>query len=479
MKDSGGSSPDPSADDGPGQHDVRPAPLADRAAELPEELRPGYDELRREYLRLHSVAFNGQTGLPAHGALTTELSELLQQERTVGVVLLSLLDVAQIERALGWREVDSILTRVARVVRERVAERFGERALLAQDGVAGERFLAFVPWSAATGQEELGMLERLAGALREDVERALVAASGEGALLPRVAAGFSVLFADESMRFQRLVDRAATEAGAMLRSAKEKAHLRNRMELRELLAERRLQVAWQPIISFATAEIMGIEALCRGPAGSTFETAEHLFSTGQAQDLAHELDVACCERIFSSVPVLAEDRLLFVNILPESILDARFDAAGLASSVRSAGLEPSRVVLEIAERGRIPGYAGFRRRLEPLREDGFKIAVDDVGTGYASLRLLPEVEPDLLKVDASLVRDIDLHPTKQGVMGTILDMAGRLGAEVVCEGIENARELETCMRLGAHHGQGYHLLPPAPVVRESFGGPSALARRLP
>jgi EAL domain-containing protein (putative c-di-GMP-specific phosphodiesterase class I) len=360
-----------------------------------------------------------------------------------------------------------------------VAERFGARALLAQDGVAGERLLAFVPWSAATGEEELGVLERLAGALSKDLQEALAAASGEGALLPRVAVGYSLLFADASMRFERLVERAAAEAGAMLLNEREKARLRNRMELRELLAERRLQVAWQPIIDLSAAEILGVEALCRGPVGSNFETAEHLFSTGQVEDLAHELDGACCERIFSTVPKLPADRLLFANILPESILDARFDAAGFAASVRAAGLEPSRVVLEIAERGRIPGYAGFRRRLQPLREDGFQIAVDDVGTGYASLRLLPEVEPDFLKVDASLVRDIDRHPTKQGVLSTILDMGGRLGAEVICEGVENARELETCVRLGAHHGQGYHLLPPAPDMRDSFGGPPALARRLP
>jgi EAL domain-containing protein (putative c-di-GMP-specific phosphodiesterase class I) len=118
------------------------------------------------------------------------------------------------------------------------------------------------------------------------------------------------------------------------------------------------------------------------------------------------------------------------------------------------------VVLEITERVALEERSVYRKVLHDLKQAGFGIAIDDVGAGHSTLKRLVDVEPDYLKFDVSLVRDIDQNPIKRSLLETVVDLAARIGARVVAEGIEAESELATVRDMGVPLGQGRHLCPP-------------------
>jgi EAL domain-containing protein (putative c-di-GMP-specific phosphodiesterase class I) len=123
-------------------------------------------------------------------------------------------------------------------------------------------------------------------------------------------------------------------------------------------------------------------------------------------------------------------------------------------------LEPSDLVLEITERVAVKGWKEFRKRLDSLREEGVAVAIDDMGAGYSSLQSVAELEPDFLKFDLNLVRDIHASPIKQGLLESLLLMAQRIDAQVIAEGVEQAEEFEALRDMRVTFGQGYLFSPP-------------------
>ena len=128
----------------------------------------------------------------------------------------------------------------------------------------------------------------------------------------------------------------------------------------------------------------------------------------------------------------------------------------------NAGVPPENVVLEITERSAIGNLAVFEATLRHFREHGSGVAVDDAGAGYASLNTIARLKPDFLKFDMALVRDIDQDRIKQELLVTVQDLARRVNARVIAEGIETPGEFATLARMGVELGQGYFFARPKP-----------------
>jgi EAL domain-containing protein (putative c-di-GMP-specific phosphodiesterase class I) len=126
------------------------------------------------------------------------------------------------------------------------------------------------------------------------------------------------------------------------------------------------------------------------------------------------------------------------------------------------GDHATRMVLEITEHEAIEDYAALATALEELRTLGVRIAIDDAGAGFASLRHTLLLRPDMLKVDISLTRDIDEDRAKRALTSALISFADEMGMAIVAEGIETEAELETLVSLGVPFGQGYYLAKPAP-----------------
>jgi EAL domain-containing protein (putative c-di-GMP-specific phosphodiesterase class I) len=117
-------------------------------------------------------------------------------------------------------------------------------------------------------------------------------------------------------------------------------------------------------------------------------------------------------------------------------------------------------VFELTERAAIEDYAVFRRLLDEFREKGIEVAIDDAGSGYASLEAIAALSPDYLKITKGLVSTLADEPIKQDLVKMLVDLAGKIGAKTLAEGLETVEEYEWCRDLGVDLLQGYYLAHP-------------------
>jgi EAL domain-containing protein (putative c-di-GMP-specific phosphodiesterase class I) len=197
-----------------------------------------------------------------------------------------------------------------------------------------------------------------------------------------------------------------------------------------------------------------------------FETPKAMFGFSDRMRISALLDSVCRKRALHAARGLGSGKKLFLNSLPAALLDPRF-----VEDLRATDTPPATgVVLEITERTGIGDFEAFGRRLEKIREHGFQVAIDDVGTGYSSLQTISEVRPEFLKIDLSLVQRIHQNLIKQEIVSSILQLGERIGASVIAEGIESEEEVEALREFGVRLGQGYFLGAPAPSLPPSGGG---------
>ncbi len=208
-------------------------------------------------------------------------------------------------------------------------------------------------------------------------------------------------------------------------------------------------IAYQPIVSWSSRSLFAYEALVRNeePAlrspGDLFDAAERL-------NRLHELGQIIRQRVSETIRDIPSTGLVFVNVHTADLED---QSLFHASSPLSA--YASRVVLEITERAALDQIKDLMSRMAQLRKMGYRIAVDDLGAGYAGLTSFAQLEPEVVKVDMSLVRGVDSSPTKQKLLGSIIGLCRDLQIQIIAEGIETEPERDMLIRLGGDLCQGY------------------------
>jgi EAL domain-containing protein (putative c-di-GMP-specific phosphodiesterase class I) len=213
-------------------------------------------------------------------------------------------------------------------------------------------------------------------------------------------------------------------------------------------------MAFQPIIELSTNRTFAYEALVRTEE-ETLARPDVLIATAERLGKIHDLGRMVRSHVARAAAQVPDSMLLFVNVHGLELTDEDL----FSDSCALAALAP-RVVLEITERIGLDAVAG-PARVAMLRQRGYRIAVDDLGAGYAALGALATLEPEVVKLDMSLVRDIDRHPTKRRVVGAIATLCRELGSKVVAEGVETHEELATVREVGIDLVQGYLLARPS------------------
>ena len=213
-------------------------------------------------------------------------------------------------------------------------------------------------------------------------------------------------------------------------------------------------MAFQPIVDMRLKKVFAYEALLRTDEQS-LRRPDIFIATAERLDKIHLLGRTVRRAVHKAAVDAPDGVLLFVNVHGLELTDEQ-----LFSS--EYGLAPiaKRVVLEITERTGLDAAAG-PTRVAMLRKLGYRIAVDDLGAGYAALGALATLEPEIVKLDMSLIRDIERHPVKQRVVAAIANLCRELGSRVIAEGVETQAELETCTNAGVDLIQGYLLAKPA------------------
>jgi len=251
-----------------------------------------------------------------------------------------------------------------------------------------------------------------------------------------------------------------------VREAKDSAERRETRyyhALRERLARAvhagTIRTVFQPVISLATGETYGFEALSRGPAGSEIENPEVIFEIARDFDLVWELERLCIENVHPVLDQLTRRGFLFFNL--ESHFIQQLQQRG-TDVFRPFFDYRDSVVIEVTERSAIRDYRMFRNTLHNLKAMGFRIAIDDCGSGYATLEAVAELQPDYLKVGHSLFQGIQNDPVRSRLVDLVARAADAIGAETIAEAIETEEQLRICRELGIQRGQGFLFARPSP-----------------
>lgn len=264
--------------------------------------------------------------------------------------------------------------------------------------------------------------------------------------LPKPLVGAEIVLAvSQASQFRRLalLKREALElrgAQSSLRPVEVSSSFRQALE--------QLWVAFQPIVSVSGRRVFGYEALMRS-AHPEFRSPSHLLGVAEQLGALSQLGRVVRERAAAGAADV-DDALLFVNLHPLDLNDPLLIAED-SPLVAIA----KRVVLEITERASLGGVDGLEERVAELRRLGFRIAVDDLGAGYAGLTSFALLEPEIVKLDMSLIRGIDRSSVKQKLVGSIGSLCREMGMTIVVEGVETVEERDTLVGLGCDLLQGH------------------------
>lgn len=221
--------------------------------------------------------------------------------------------------------------------------------------------------------------------------------------------------------------------------------------VRDLVDSADIAVVFQPLIRIATGETAGYEALTRFPDG---RPPNEWFEEAHRVGLGTELELFALTTILAVTPEHL-DGFLAVNVSPVVVSTPGIH---LCLAARPRGCK---LVVELTEHDSIDDYQSIRAGIRQLREAGIRVAIDDVGSGYASMRHVVDLQPDIIKIDRSLVSFIDQDPARHALALAFNQLAVSMGWEVVAEGIERPEELAICEEIGITYGQGYLLARPA------------------
>ena len=226
-----------------------------------------------------------------------------------------------------------------------------------------------------------------------------------------------------------------------------------RARVEDVLRESRLTTVLQPIVRLADGITVGYEALTRFPIEYDLSTGRW-FEDAARHGLSVPLEIAAVEAGLACLPRIPGDAYIALNVSPETVCGSR-----LASLLEAS--EPQRLVLEITEHTPVDDYTQLNGCLAALQARGVRIAVDDTGAGFASLRHVLRLSPDIIKLDISLVREVDQRPRMQALIAALLTFADGTRAQLVAEGVETERQRDALRSLGVPFAQGYFLGHPA------------------
>jgi len=417
---------------------------------------------------LENLLVDRATGLPTVAMLLDRVKEMLIEQGEIGIVFIDIEQYESIEAEYGWAFFDEFLRRVAEVVAGETKKRF-VNASLASHRVAGSSFYVFFQ---TRGQEHA--FESIANELRATLVEALRLQFPK---MSQEQIGFFVgatrVEYRPQIRLERQVYYGMQVAADVVRDAEVLRKKQLTRELRDIIRRKRVTTLFQPITRAKDGTVFGYEVLTRGPANSSFRNSDMLFSFARESKLAWALEAIALEvalKRLREVDLL--DRKFLINLEAEMFSQSEFRIHEVSQFFAE---HRGHFVLELTERAAIEDYATFRKVLDEFRGKDIEVAIDDAGSGYASLEAIAALAPDYLKVTKALVSTLADEPIKQDLMKMLVELAGKIGAKTIAEGIETYEEYAACRDLGVDLMQGYYIAHPQEQLRS---GDAEVARSL-
>lgn len=193
-----------------------------------------------------------------------------------------------------------------------------------------------------------------------------------------------------------------------------------RQELVSILQQRKLQPLFQPVLDFNSGLIQGYEALIRGPSDSPLHSPLVLFKVAHQCQLLAELEMLCRELSIAAFAAAGVQGDLYLNVNPLLLLSNDHPSGLTLALLEKYQLNPSRVVIELSEQYQVDDSTVLINAVHHYRELGFRIAIDDLGSGFSGLKLWSELKPDLIKIDRYFISQVHADPTKKSLSAVLL-----------------------------------------------------------
>ena len=418
-------------------------------------LRELYESAREAALR------DSLTGLGNHRAFQEAVARMVEGARRYGTAFsLVLMDIDEFKRindTKGHATGDQLLSEVGALIHATI------RHTDAAFRIGGDEFAILLPHTDAAGAIVVarrllarGLEDRVAGQYRWPISfsagitacpefgttRLELTSQADAALYRGKRNGRTVVTVYDPQKDHGHVDEGMR---AELSSA-----------ISQVIESRTLTPVYQPVVELESGRVIGYEGLVRVPKESTFAHTGALFDAAEVAGRVHDLDRAALDVVLRGARSLDERMSLSVNVSPRTLEAPEFTATVFLSILRRHGMSPGRVVLELTEREAIRDADRLRSMLQAIQNAGVRVAADDVGAGNSGLRLLSQFRFDVVKIDLSLVQRAGDDRT-HSVLRSIVEVATRMGATTIAEGVETSGQLRTARRLGITAGQGYLL----------------------
>jgi EAL domain-containing protein (putative c-di-GMP-specific phosphodiesterase class I) len=259
---------------------------------------------------------------------------------------------------------------------------------------------------------------------------------------------------DRDVRFLRVLAEIVADQVDREQLESEKRKL-ERSRIRAILDSEHMDIEFQPIFDLLDCRIVSLEALARFWT-EPMRPPSVWFAEATEVGLGVELELAAMRAALLRLDEFPADVAIALNVSPATALDPRFCELLLDVA--------ERVVIEITEHAQVDDYDALRAALAPLRERGAQLAIDDVGAGFANLRHILRLAPDIVKLDLSLTQEIARDPAREALASSLVGFAGGVGASIVAEGISSDEDLALLRTLGVDYGQGFHLARPSALL---------------
>jgi EAL domain-containing protein (putative c-di-GMP-specific phosphodiesterase class I)/CheY-like chemotaxis protein len=397
------------------------------------------------------------TGLPTVSQSVDRLKEMLIEQGELGIVFVDIEQFEAIEAEYGWAFFDEFVRRAGEVVTQEAKQRFRSALVTCNHGGGSSFYVFYETRGQELSQENAfeassnDMRARLIGSLRERFPSMQAEQIG-------FFVGTTRIDYRPQIRLERQIYHGMQISADAVRDAEQQRKKQLTREMRDIIRRKRVTTLFQPIIRAKDSTIFGYEILTRGPANSSFRNSDMLFSFAREAKLAWALEAIALEgalRRLREVDLL--DRKFLLNLEAEMFGESEFRIHEMVSFFAE---HRGNFVFELTERAAIEDYAVFRSLLDEFRAKGIEVAIDDAGSGYASLEAIAALSPDYLKITKGLVSTLAGEPIKQDLVRMLVDLASRIGAKTIAEGIETVEEYDTCRHLGIDLMQGYYIAHP-------------------
>jgi EAL domain-containing protein (putative c-di-GMP-specific phosphodiesterase class I)/DNA-binding response OmpR family regulator len=404
-----------------------------------------------------SMLFDRASGLPTVPMVLSRLKEMLIEQSEIGIVYVDIEQFESIEAEYGWAFFDEFLRCAGEAVAVEARARF-PKALVAANLVGGSSFYIFFESRGSDLRQEAAF-----DLMANDIREKLIAAMRERfPNMQQEQIGFFVGAARidyrPQIRLERQVYQGMQTAGDAVRDAEQQRKKQLTRELRDIIRRKKVTTLFQPIVWAQEGKVFGYEVLTRGAPNSSFRNSDMLFAFAREAKLAWALETVALEAALKRLRSFAlNGRKFLLNLEAEMFEESEFRIHEMVSFFSA---HRGNFVFELTERAAIEDYAVFRRLLDEFRDKGIEVAIDDAGSGYASLEAIAALAPDYLKITKSLVSTLADEPIKQDLVKMLVDLAAKIGAKTLAEGIETIEEYDQCRDLGVDLIQGYYLAHP-------------------